>query len=162
MKTPSIAAALLLVLAIGRAEPADTIASRVGWLAGCWSGEKGTTRFTEVWVPALPDLMVGVSVTTKPGKPAQFEFLRVEARDGSPAYVAQPQGAPPTAFALSAADSTDDTATFVNMQHDFPKRVSYRRVDAASLLAWIDAGPRGSMRVEFPMKRTACPAGPAS
>jgi len=161
MKTPMIAAAVMLALA-GGAEAADGVAARMGWLAGCWSGSKGETRFTEVWVPATADLMLGISYTVKPAKPAEFEFLRIESRDGSPAYVAQPQGAPPTAFPLSASDSTADTATFVNMQHDFPKRISYRRVDAESLLAWIDAGPKGSMRVEFPMKRAACPAAPAN
>ena len=46
---------------------------------------------------------------------------------------------------------------FVNMAHDFPKRITYKKVDAGSLLASIDAGPTGSLRVEFPMKRVACP-----
>jgi hypothetical protein len=48
---------------------------------------------------------------------------------------------------------------FVNMAHDFPKRVAYKKVDATTLLAWIDAGPKGSLRVEFPMKRVDCPSG---
>jgi len=64
---------------------------------------------------------------------------------------------PPTPFALSERDSTADTAMFVNMAHDFPKRVAYKKVDATSLLASIDAGPKGSLRIEFPMKRAACP-----
>ena len=43
------------------------------------------------------------------------------------------------------------------MAHDFPKRVGYKKVDATTLLAWIDAGPKGSVRIEFPMTRAACP-----
>jgi hypothetical protein len=73
--------------------------------------------------------------------------------------MAQPKGAPPTPFALSEPDSTHDTAVFVNMAHDFPKRVAYKKVDPNTLLAWIDAGPKGSLRVEFPMKRIECPSG---
>jgi hypothetical protein len=73
--------------------------------------------------------------------------------------VAQPQGAPPTPFMLTEADSTSDTTMFVNMAHDFPKRVAYKKVDATTLLAWIDAGPKSSLRVEFPMKRVGCPSG---
>ena len=47
---------------------------------------------------------------------------------------------------------------FVNMQHDFPKRDRLPQgARAASLLAWIDGGPEGSKRIEYPMKRVACP-----
>jgi hypothetical protein len=158
MKTVAAAGVIVLLAAAGRAEaPTTPVGERFAWMAGCWGGEKDTAAFHEMWTVVSPDLMLGMSATTKPSKPAEFEFLRIEGRAGGPAYVAQPGGAPPTAFAWSAADSTADAATFVNMQHDFPKRVGYRRVDAGSLLAWIDAGPKGSMRVEFPMKRTSCP-----
>jgi hypothetical protein len=153
---------VLLAAAASRAEaPAPPVGERFAWMAGCWGGEKGTTAFRETWTVASPDLLLGISATTRPSRPAEFEFLRIEGRPAGPAYVAQPGGVPPTAFAWSAADSTADTATFVNMQHDFPKRVSYRRVDGESLLAWIDGGPKGSMRIEFPMARVPCP-GPSA
>lgn len=158
MKT--LSATVLIVLATAGAAtkaPAEPVGQRFAWLAGCWGGEKGSTAFREIWTVASPDLMVAHSVTTKPSKPAEFEYLRLETREGKATYVAQPGGAPPTAFEWSAADSTADTSVFVNMQHDFPKRVAYRKVDASSLLAWIDAGPKGSLKVEFPMKRVACP-----
>jgi hypothetical protein len=101
--------------------------------------------------------MLGMSFTNKPQKPTEFEFLRIETKAGAPTYMAQPQGAPPTPFTLSEADSGAESATFVNMAHDFPKRVAYQKVDAATLLARIDAGPKGSLSIEFPMKRAACP-----
>jgi len=164
----------LVVLALVTAAPpptpaADTIEERFRWLAGCWAGTKGTTSFQEQWTAASPDLMLGMSFTTKqldggrsaarPQKSTDFEFLRIESQAGLPTYMAQPKGAPPTPFTLSEADSGADTAMFVNMAHDFPKRVAYKKVDATALLAWIDAGPKGSLRVEFPMKRAACPGG---
>ena len=159
----------LVLLAAVSAAPAwaEPVGERFAFLAGCWSGSKGTTTFQEQWTRASPELMLGMSFTTnqpdggrsaaKPQKPTEFEFLRIETKAGAPTYVAQPQGAPPTPFALSETDSTADTAMFVNMAHDFPKRVAYKKVDATTLLAWIDAGPKGSLRVEFPMKRVACP-----
>ena len=157
MKRLCAAAQVVLLAASAGAAPADSVARRLGWLAGCWGGEKGTTTFREIWTVASPDLMIGLNVTTKPSKPAEFEYLRIETRAGKPTYVAQPGGAPPTAFELSAAEEAADTAMFVNMQHDFPKRIAYERGEGSSLLAWIDAGPKGSMRVEFPMKRVPCP-----
>ena len=151
---------LLAVVSAASAWPAppDTIAARFRWMSGCWGGTKGDTTFQEHWTPAAPELMLGLSFTNKPSKPTEFEFLRIERRDGKATYMAQPKGVPPTPFTLSEADSTADTVMFVNMEHDFPKRVAYRKVDASTLLAWIDAGPKGSLRVEFPMKRVACPS----
>jgi hypothetical protein len=151
---------LLAAVAAAPAWPAppETIATRFRFIAGCWSGAKGDNTFAEHWTPAAPDLMLGLSFSHKPSKPTEFEFLRIERRDGKATYMAQPKGVPPTPFALSEPDSTGDTVMFVNMDHDFPKRVAYKKVDASTLLAWIDAGPKGSLRVEFPMKRVACPS----
>jgi hypothetical protein len=158
MKRLTAIAVLALVTAAPRPTRAgDTIEQRFRWMAGCWAGTKGTTTFQEQWTAASPDLMLGMSFTNKPQKPAEFEFLRIETKAGAPTYMAQPQGAPPTPFTLSEADSGAESATFVNMAHDFPKRVAYKKVDATTLLAWIDGGPKGSLRVEFPMKRAACP-----
>jgi hypothetical protein len=160
MKTSCAAAAAALALLAtvpSGAASATTAAQRAGWLAGCWAGEKGTTRFREIWTVASPDLVLGINVTTSPSKPAEFEYLRIESLEGRLALVPQPGGAPPTRFELSTADSTADTALFANPQHDFPKRIAYRQLEGgASLLAWIDGGAEGSMRMEFPMKRVAC------
>jgi len=163
MKRLTAMAVLALVTAAPSGAPAaDTVEQRFRWLAGCWAGTKGTTSFQEQWTAASPDLMLGISFTNKPQKPIEFEFLRIETKSGVPTYMAQPQGAPPTPFTLSEADSGPDRATFVNMTHDFPKRVAYKKVDATSILASIDAGPKGSLRIEFPMKRTACPGASGS
>jgi hypothetical protein len=152
-----VSAIVLLALVSAPSASPETIGARFRFMVGCWAGAKGTTTFQEQWTTASPDLMLGMSFTTKPAKPAEFEFLRIETKAGTPTYMAQPQGAPPTPFALSEPDSSADTAMFVNMAHDFPKRITYEKVDAGSLLASIDAGPTGSLRVEFPMKRVACP-----
>jgi hypothetical protein len=147
----------LSVSASALAAGTPTVAERFGWMAGCWTGQGGGATFTEIWTPAGPDLMVGLSVTTWPGKPAQFEFIRVQSKDGRLVYVAQPGGTPPTEFEWSAAASTPDTAVFANPQHDFPKRVAYRKVDARRVLAWIDGGADGGKKMEFPMERGGCP-----
>jgi hypothetical protein len=161
MKRVSTLVLLALVsVAPASAAPPEPIGTRFRFMAGCWAGAKGATTFQEQWTTASPDLMLGMSFSNKPQKPTEFECLRIETKAGAPTYVAQPQGAPPTPFALSEADSSADTAMFVNMAHDFPKRVAYKKVDATTLLAWIDAGPKGPTRIEFPMKRVACP-GPA-
>jgi hypothetical protein len=157
MKRVSAVAFALVAAAAVFAAPPDPVGTRFRFMIGCWGGAKGATSFQEQWTAASPDLLLGLSFTNKPSKPTEFEFLRIEARAGAATYLAQPKGAPPTPFTLSEPDSAADTAMFLNMAHDFPKRVAYKKVDATTLLAWIDAGPQGSLRVEFPMKRVACP-----
>src|SRR6185503_12662795 len=107
---------LLAAVAAAPAWAADPVGERFAFLAGCWGGSKGTTTFQEQWTRASPDLMLGLSFTTKPSKPTEFEFLRIETKAGMPTYMAQPQGSPPTPFALSETDSAADTVTFVNME----------------------------------------------
>jgi hypothetical protein len=154
------AAALVLCAAGAGAEPAaaaQTVADRLGWIAGCWSGQRGASTFREIWTVASPDLMVGMSVSTRgPGK-VEFEFLRVESRpDGGAAYVAQPGGIPPIVFTLDPAASTPDRAVFTNPAHDYPRRITYTRADGG-LTAAIDEGEPGQKRMEFPMKKGGCP-----
>jgi hypothetical protein len=157
--TKGLAAAVLVVCAAGAgAEQAggSRVADRFGWIAGCWSGQRGTSTFREVWTVASPDLMVGMSVSTRGGGQVEFEFLRIEARpSGGAAYVAQPGGVPPTAFEASPA-STADRAVFTNPAHDYPRRITYTRT-AGGLTAAIDEGEPGQKRMEFPMKKGGCP-----
>jgi len=154
------------LLALGAAHaavepPTEAVGQRFAWLAGCWGGQRGKSAFREIWAVASPDLMIGMSVTTRPAKPPEFEYLRIEERTGATTYVAQPGGVAPTAFEASPEASTADTTVFANPRHDFPKRVAYRRVDPSSLLAWIDGGGSDARRIEFPMKRVACPGADA-
>ena len=98
--------------------------------------------------------MLGMSRSVSPpgGRSTQFEFLRVELRDGVPTYVAQPQGAPPVAFKLT--QSSASSARFENPTHDFPQRIEYRRSGPA-MRAEI-AGPRGGTERVISFDYTLC------
>jgi hypothetical protein len=152
-----LGALLLCAAAVGGEQGAGggTVADRFGWIAGCWSGQRGASTFREIWTVASPDLMVGMSVSTRGAGQVEFEYLRIEARPSGAAYVAQPGGVPPTAFELSAA-STAERAVFTNPAHDFPRRITYTRT-GVGLTAAIDEGEPGAKRMEFPMKRGSCP-----
>jgi len=160
MRRAMAAAILALVVAVvstagaraRQAPSAPTMTDRFGWLAGCWGGESGQTTFREIWTIASPDLMIGMSTTMAPARPASFEFLRIVRANGAFAYVAQPGGVPPTTFPLSDL-TKPDVNVFVNLQHDFPKRVGYERVGTQSLRAWIDGGEGATKRIDYPMTR---------
>jgi hypothetical protein len=133
--------------------------ARLGWLAGCWELRTPTRVTQERWTAPAGGLMLGTSRTVVRGVAREFEFLRLEVREGVVQYVAQPGGRPPTAFA--AREVTDSTATFENPAHDFPQRVIYRRTGPDSALGRIEGLRDGQPRaVDFPLRRERCPPAP--
>jgi hypothetical protein len=115
----------------------DPPARRFGWLSGHWCAEGGGTLMEEFWMPPEGSLALGVGRTVKNGATTSHEFLRIETRDGATSLTAIHDGQPPTPFKLTASGA--DWARFENPEHDFPKRIEYRRV-SSGLHAEI-AGP---------------------
>jgi uncharacterized protein DUF6265 len=100
-----------------------------------------------------------MSYSLRAGKVTEFEFLRLEVRQGKLVYLAQPNGNPVTVFELVPGGNGRE-AVFANSTHDFPKRVAYRATPTG-LLAWIDDGEAAAgRRVEFPMVRVSCDTAP--
>ena len=96
--------------------------------------------------------MLAVSRTIKDDRLAAFEFLRIVERDGSLVYIAQPNGRPPTEFALTRIGA--DSATFENPSHDFPKMIRYTRRPDGSLEARV-SGAGGERPQTFIFTRQA-------
>jgi hypothetical protein len=76
-----------------------------------------------------------------------FVFLRMVERDGSLVYIAQPNGRPPVEFTLSRM--TENSATFENPAHDFPKVITYTWRDDGSLQAVVSDGGTNQQTFEF-------------
>jgi hypothetical protein len=152
-------ALLLLILISAPAAPSGQTRESAShalprWVEGCWAGVKGDARFRERWTFADARTLLGVGYTVTKDRMTSFEYFRIVLENGSAVYVAQPGGVPPTEFTASSLTASE--AVFENPAHDFPKRVSYRRVDATHLLAWIDGGPSSTERTEYAMQREAC------
>lgn len=132
---------------------ADTSAWKIeslAWLAGPWKLVRGATVIEEQWTQPGGATMIGMSRTQAKGKTAAFEFLRIEERDGKLVYIAQPQGGPATEFV--ATSLTPDGVLFENPNHDFPKKIRYRRVSEKCVTASIEDAS-GKKKVEFPYCR---------
>lgn len=121
------------LVASAQASPARDFA----WLSGHWCSGKGDQIIEELWLPAEGDIALGIGRTVKAGKTRNFEFMRIESKDGTTRFVSVLEGQPPTAFRLTA--SGPDWARFENPEHDFPRRIEYRRTESG-LRAEI-AGP---------------------
>lgn len=129
--------ATLLVLA---SLPLQTGLAELSWIAGDWQTAPGGRRQVEEhWTKAAGGSMMGMSRTVAGDKTVEFEYVRIEQRADGVYYVAHPKArCPGTDFKLTRASATE--AVFENPQHDFPKRIIYRRTGEDGLTASIDGG----------------------
>ena len=125
--------------------------SDLSWIAGDWQTAPGGRRqIEEHWTAVAGGWMMGISRTIAGDKTVEFEYLRIEQRADGIYYVAHPKArCPGTDFKLTRASANE--AVFENPQHDFPKRIIYRKTDDG-LTASIDAG-EGSKAISFVFKK---------
>ena len=151
----SLLLVILFVPTPGAAQAAARAPAALAWLAGCWELRAGARVVEEQWMAPAGGLMLGVNRTLVRGEAREFEFLRIELRDTTATYLAQPGGRAPTAFVATAL--SDTAVTFANPAHDFPQRISYRRAGADSIVARVEATRDGQVRgLDFAMARVAC------
>jgi hypothetical protein len=116
-------AALAALLAASEAAPPD-----LGWLAGYWLSCEGGREVAETWSGRRGTVMMGYTISTGPAG-SSWEQMRIEAGNPAPgevSFLAQSGGAErPVAFRLVRSGVRE--AVFENPDHDFPKRVIYRR-----------------------------------
>ena len=128
--------------------PAQTI-SELGWISGDWqTASGGRAQIEEHWTKPDGGSMIGMSRTVAGGRTVEFEYLRIEQRADAIYYVAHPKArCPGTDFKLTRLTARE--AFFENPQHDFPKRIIYRKHADASLMASIDGG-EGTKAQSYP------------
>lgn len=118
----------------------------VAFLAGTWTGEEGGVSMEELWTAPAGGLMLGLHRDVMPGKPAFFEFLRIEATPKGIVYLASPRGAPATPFPL--VESGGNRAVFENRAHDFPTRIISRLTPEGELHARVEGTRKGKPAFE--------------
>jgi hypothetical protein len=124
----------------------------ISWISGAWQTEPGGRRqIEEHWTKVAGQSMLGMSRTVAGDKTVEFEYLRIEQRADGIYYVAHPKARyPGTDFKLTRASATE--AVFENPQHDFPKRIIYRKISDDALTASIDGG-EGTKSISFAYRR---------
>lgn len=142
--------ALLLALAPLPAQEKPATLADLAWISGTWVLETERSRTEEHWTAPASNAMLGMSRTLRGDRMVAFEYLRIVQREDGIYYVAQPGGRPATDFKLTRFDGA--TAVFENPQHDFPKRILYKKNADGSLTARVDAG-EGTRGEDFPFKR---------
>jgi Domain of unknown function (DUF6265) len=152
--TVSLSACVCLSTIVGAAStqrPPHSI-SELSWMGGDWqTPASGRVQIEEHWTQPAGGSMMGMSRTVGGDKTIEFEYLRIEQRDDGIYYVAHPKArCPGTDFKLTRVSSSE--AVFENPQHDFPKRIIYRKTADDALTASIDAG-EGTKAMSFAYRR---------
>ena len=140
-----------LVLTVNTSSQTPTLAD-LAWIAGDWQTAPGGSRLIEEhWTNAAGAMMMGMSRTIAGEKTVEFEYVRIEQRGDGIYYVAHPKArCPGTDFKLTRASTNE--VVFENPQHDFPKRIIYRKGADDSLTASIDGG-EGTKTISFAYRR---------
>ena len=112
----------------------------LAWMSGSWrTAPGGRAQIEEHWMAPSGDTMIGMGRTVAGNRTVEFEFLRLERRPDAIYYLASPKGrCPVTEFKLTKLSGQE--VMFENPQHDFPKRVMYRKNSDGSLSASVDGG----------------------
>ena len=141
------------VVADAEETPAGPSASLPGWLAGAWTREARGAVSEELWHAPRGGMMLASTRTASENQVYEFEFLRIVQREGTLVFIAQPNGDPPTEFALTAQGA--DSVRFENPAHDFPQVIVYRSTGAGRMEAVVSGrDPKGPRRVVFEFSRT--------
>ena len=125
--------------------------AQLSWLAGDWESDPGgKAQIEEHWTKPSGGSMLGMSRTVAGDQTVEYEYLRIEQRADAIYYVAHPKArCPGTDFKLTRLSAQE--ALFENPEHDFPKRIIYRKGQDGSLTATIDGG-EGTKEMSFPYR----------
>jgi len=129
---------------------------RAAWLAGCWEQRAASRVTMEMWMPPSGGMMLGASRTTAGAATREFEQLRLTAAGDTLVYTALPSGQREAAFRSTSVSAT--ALVFENPAHDFPRKITYRRVGADSIVARVEGpGPNNTTRgLDIRMRRASC------
>ena len=104
-------------------------ADQLSWMSGYWLSCEAGRETSETWSDPRGGMLLGSSLTLQRGA-ASFEQSRIApGADGTLAYFAGVDGAPPVIF--PAVEAAGTRVVFENAGHDFPQRVIYERTGDA-------------------------------
>ena len=115
---------------------------QLDFMTGCWEGtfqaEQGSGIIEEHYTSPSDNLMLGTTRYILEGRTVMWEFSKVEESEGEVVLTPFPRGQP-SEHAFRMTSVGEEEVLFEAPDHDFPKRISYRR-DDQRLIARIDDG----------------------
>jgi hypothetical protein len=131
--------------------PADAPAASGGlaaleFMTGSWASTTPEGQTEEMWTAPRGGTMLGVGRVVAGERTAFFEFMTIEEQAEGIVLTAMPRGAKGVPFKL--VEIQGGQAIFANPDHDFPKRIIYRKEPNGMLAARVDGGPEPNAKAE--------------
>jgi len=128
----------------GSDDPGGTLSQlgQLDFMTGCWEGtfqaEGGSGIIEEYYTSPSDNLMLGTTRYILEGRTVMWEFSKLEESEGEVVLTPFPRGqASEHDFKMTSLG--EEEVLFEAPEHDFPRRISYRR-DGERLIARIDDG----------------------
>ncbi|MDL2238777.1 DUF6265 family protein [Bacteroidales bacterium OttesenSCG-928-K03] len=130
--------------------------SKAEWLIGTWVFEDdfGNVSY-ETWKKISKNELQGKSYVLSKGDTVVFEILNMIQQDDNLYYTALvPEHNNDSTISFPLKSITEDEMLFENLQHDFPQKISYRKISNDSLIAKISGIMDGEENFfDIPMRR---------
>lgn len=149
----------------GEAAPAAADAeplAPLAWLEGCWKGTVNQREFREQWLPLRGGVLIGAGQSVLRDKMQDYEYLRLEVRDGGVLFSQFGADLKLSSFKLASTttDGKDTLFTFANTAQSYPAKLTYRRGVEGWLYETIEGPLNGSDKtVIYPLRRIDCESG---
>ena len=133
-----------------RSATADHELAAYAWLLGDWRADAGENFLHETWRMQGSRSFAGAGSTEnrENGERKGFEQLELLSRDGKVFFIATVAHNPaPVPFALSGNDP--ERLVFANAEHDFPKKIVYKRVDHNHMRVEVSDGGSNGFALDF-------------
>ena len=120
------------------------------WMLGAWKAQDERSATLESWDQVSPTTFEGRAevVQKHSGETGDLETLRLVEMSGVVYYIAK-VGHNDLPVAFKALECSDAGATFVNPDHDFPKRLVYRLEGGDRLTVDVSDGGSKGFSLEF-------------
>lgn len=129
-----------LVSALLIAAPLPAQSASAPWMEGCWADG----RVQESWTRMPDGTLLGAGMMLREDQRVITERLLLEVARDRVTYIAEPTGQTRTRF--PAVTANGDSLVVANVDHDFPQRITYRRVGSDTMLVAVTGTEGGTPR----------------
>ena len=128
---------------------------KMDWLIGNWEQKLPDGTLKETWTKLNDSTFSGESYFINPKDTLHFESIKLVQKGEELTYNATVVGQnddEPVAFKLTS--DIDNTFTFENPAHDYPQKITYKKVTSNRLTATISGKQQGKQTQEsYPMSK---------
>lgn len=133
MKTIYFIVFCILIVSCSNKESNDI--NELDWIIGKWTSTSGSESMTEYWRKEA-DVLIGEAWFISFDDTISTEQLKIITRGNDIFYIASPSDQMTTEFKLKQLNENE--VLFENPDHDFPKKIYYKRISTDSLYAKIE------------------------